>query len=240
MDDIYFDDEQIENYITFTEKYYFPLTPAQKFKVCFIFLFYDDDTLVFNEHFHYEARGAGKTGFISTLANYFISDLHGVDFYNVSVVANSEKQAKMSFTEVYNTIDMNDKLKEHFDHKKAQNEGKETRSVFQFHTSNAGTKDGLRDGCVIFEEVHRYEDSEVVDVFTSGLGKVIYDRVFYIGTDGFVRDGYIDRLKERSRNLLNGFVSVREDGLFPFMCAIDDEEEMHDTKMWQKANPQFH
>lgn len=240
MDGIYFDDEQIENYITFTEKYYFPLTPAQKFKVCFIFLFYEDGSLVFDEHFHYEARGAGKTGFISTLANYFISDLHGVDFYNVSVVANSEKQAKMSFTEVYNTIDLNDTLQEHFDHKKAQIESYDTKAIFQFHTSNAKTKDGLRDGCVIFEEVHAYEDSEVVDVFTSGLGKVMYPRIFYIGTDGYVRDGYIDKLKERADNLLTGQVDVRDDGLFPFMCSIDDEDEMHDFNMWQKANPQFH
>src|SRR5699024_137042 len=137
MDDIYFDEEQIENYITFTEKYYFQLTPAQKFMMCFIFLFYDDGTLVFDEHFHYEARGAGKTGFISTLANYFISDLHGVNFYNVSVVANSEKQAKMSFTEVYNTIDMNETLEEHFDNKKAIIENYETKATFQYHTSNA-------------------------------------------------------------------------------------------------------
>ena len=237
---LYFDEEQIENYITFTEKYYFPLTPSQKFKVCFIFLLYEDGSLVFDEHFHYEGRGGGKTGFISTLANYFISELHGIHFYNVSVVANSEKQAKMSFTEVFNTIDMNDTLADHFDHKKAQIEGKDTKALFQFHTSNARTKDGLRDGCVIFEEVHEYEDSDVVDVFTSGLGKTLFPRVFYIGTDGYVRDGYIDKLKERASNLLDGHVNVRDDGLFPFMCSIDKESEMHDPNMWQKANTQFH
>src|SRR5690606_31260531 len=150
------------------------------------------------------------------------------------------KQAKMSFTEVFNTIDLDDNLKQHFDHKKAIIESYDTKATFQFHTSNAKTKDGLRDGCVIFEEVHAYEDSEVVDVFTSGLGKVIYPRIFYIGTDGYVRDGYIDKLKERANNLLSGQVSVRDDGLFPFMCSIDDEQEMHNPKMWQKANPMFH
>lgn len=240
MDGIYFDKEQIENYITFTEKYYFPLTLTQKFKACFIFLFYEDGTLVFDEHFHYEARGAGKTGFISANSNYFISELHGINFYNVSVVANSEKQAKMSFAEVFNTIDMDDNLKEHFKHKRAVIESNHTKAEFQYHTSNAKTKDGLRDGCVIFEEVHAYEDSEVVDVFTSGLGKTPHPRIFYIGTDGYVRDGFIDRLKERAENLLSGQVDVREDGLFPFMCCVDKEEEMHDPNMWQKANPQFH
>ncbi|MCA1029370.1 terminase large subunit [Cytobacillus kochii] len=239
-DDMYFDVEQIENYIAFTEKYYFPLTLTQKFKTCFIFLYYKDGSLVFDEHLDYEGRGGGKTGRISTLANYFISELHGIDNYNVSVVANSEKQAKMSFTEVYNTIDKIDVLKDFFDHKKALIESYDTKSLFQYHTSNAGTKDGLRDGCVIFEEIHRYEDSSVINVFTSGLGKVKHPRVFYVGSDGYVREGFLDKLLERADSILDGSVSIRDDGLFPFMCCLDSEEEMHNPEVWQKANSQFH
>ena len=49
-------------------------------------------------------RGGGKNGFISTLANYFVSSLHGIDYYDVSIVANSEKQAKRSFQECYRVI----------------------------------------------------------------------------------------------------------------------------------------
>lgn len=239
-EDMYFDSQQIENYIAFTEKYYFPLTLTQKFKTCFIFLYYKDGSLVFDEHLDYEGRGGGKTGRISTLANYFISELHGIDNYNVSVVANSEKQAKMSFTEVFNKIDKDDRLKGHFYHKKALIESRITKSVFQYHTSNANTKDGLRDGCVIFEEIHQYENSSTVDVFTSGLGKVLNPRIFYVGSDGYVREGFLDRLLERADNILNGEVSIREDGLFPFLCCLDVEEEMHKPDMWQKANSQFH
>lgn len=238
--DMYFDEEQIENYIAFTEKYYFPLTLTQKFKTCFIFLYYNDGSLVFGEHLDYEGRGGGKTGRISTLANYFISELHGIDNYNVSVVANSEKQAKMSFTEVYNTIDKDDTLKDYFNHKKALIESRSTKSVFQYHTSNANTKDGLRDGCVIFEEVHQYENSSTVNVFTSGLGKVSNPRIFYVGSDGYVREGFSDKLIERADNILDGHVSIRDDGLFAFMCNLDDEAEMHNPEMWQKANSQFH
>ena len=238
--DMYFDAEQIESYIAFTEKYYFPLTLAQKFKTCFIFLYYTDGSLVFNEHLDYEGRGGGKTGRISSLANYFIGPLHNIPYYNVSVVANSEKQAKMSFTEVYNTIDQDDALRQYFDHKKALIESYDTKSVFQYHTSNANTKDGLRDGAVIFEEIHQYEDAATVNVFTSGLGKVKNPRIFYVGSDGYVRDGFMDKLNERADNILDGHVSIREDGLFPFMCCLDDESEMHNPDMWQKANSQFH
>ncbi|MGE7753271.1 terminase large subunit domain-containing protein [Lysinibacillus fusiformis] len=241
MDDVYFDCKHIEQFIQFAEKWYFKLEPFQTFITCFIFLRYKDtDDLVFDEFLIYMARGAGKNGFISALVNYLISELHGIEFYNVSIVANSEKQAKTSFTEVYNAIDMNDDLKSYFKHQKAVIESVDTKAIFQFHTSNASTKDGLRDGCVIYDEVHEYENNDVVDVFSGGLGKVRDSREFFIGTDGFVRDGFIDRLKERAMRILNREVSVKEDSLFPFMCCIDDEEEMHNTDMWQKANPQFH
>ena len=240
-EDIYFDSEQIENFIRFSDKWYFKLEPFQKFLTCFIFLRYkEDDSLVFDEFFYYMARGAGKNGLVSALSNYFISELHGIDFYGVSIVANSEKQAKTSFTEVYNAIDMNDELKGYFKHQKVLIESVDTKATFQFHTSNAGTKDGGRDGVIIYDEVHQYEGNEIVDVFSGGLGKVRDSREFFIGTDGFVRDGFIDRLKERALRILKREVPLEEDSLFPFMCCIDDEEEMHDTEMWQKANPMFH
>lgn len=38
-DDLYFDEELIENFIKFAEKWYFPLQPFQKFIVSFVFLF---------------------------------------------------------------------------------------------------------------------------------------------------------------------------------------------------------
>lgn len=241
MDDVYFDSKHIEQFIQFAKKWYFELEPFQTLITCFIFLRYKDtDDLVFDEFLIYMARGAGKNGFISALVNYLISELHGIDFYNVSIVANSEDQAKTSFTEVYNTIDLNDDLKGYFKHQKAMVESVDTKSIFKYRTSNASTKDGLRDGCVIYDEVHEYENNDVVDVFSGGLGKVRDSREFFIGTDGFVRDGFIDRLKERAMNILNREVSVKEDSLFPFMCCIDDEEEMNNPEMWQKANPQFH
>ena len=240
-DDIYFDDKQINNFDKFAAKWYFELRNFQKFLSAFIFLKYkEDDSLVFDEFFLYMARGAGKNGFLSALSNYFISELHGIPFYSVSIVANSEKQAQTSFKEVYNVIDMNEPLQAHFIHQKAKIESVATKAELNFHTSNAATKDGGREGVIIYDEVHQYENGEIVDVFSGGLGKVQHPREFFIGTDGFVRDGFIDKLKERSRNILNRDVPLEDDSLFPFMCCIDNEDEMHDSSIWQKANPMFH
>jgi len=241
-DDLYFDEVTHERYIAFTEKNYFKLMPFQKFITAFVFLYYKEGNYPFFEQFFlYMARGAGKNGLISSLANFFISDLHGINKYNISIVANSELQAKTSFEEIYNVIDADGKggvLQSLFYHTKSEIISRTNQSKIQFHTSNAKTKDSLRDGCVIYDEVHEYEDSAIVDVFSSGLGKVKHSREFFITTDGFVRGGYLDDLKERAINVLNG--QAPEDHMFVFMATLDDESEIDEYSDWQKANPMFH
>jgi phage terminase large subunit-like protein len=237
-DDIYFDEEQIENYIKFSEKWYFELDQWEKFIAPFIFLYFkEDDELFFEEFFITMGRGGGKNGFISTLTNYFISPLHGIKNYDVSVVANSEDQAQMSFKEVYNAIDENTSLKKQFSLTKLQITGNKTKSVFRFRTSNASTKDGGREGCVIYDEIHEMEDREVVDVFSGGLGKVPNPREFFIGTNGFIREGFYDKLMTRCKDVISG--SNLEDRIFPFICKLDDKEEVKNEDMWEKANPAF-
>jgi len=237
-DDIYFNDKMINDFVSFTEKWYFPLNPFQKFIAAFVFLFYEEDDTVFFEQFLLlMARGAGKNGLISALSHFFISPLHGIDRYNVSIVANSELQAKTSFREIYDVIEGKPTLDKQFYRTKQEILGNATKSIIQYHTSNAGSKDGLRDGCVIYDEVHRYEGQDVVNVFSSGLGKVKNAREFFIGTDGFVREGFLDKMKERAMNILEG--KDLDDPMFPFICKIDDALEVEDFDMWEKANPMF-
>lgn len=241
-DDIYFDEITHKRYIAFTEKNYFTLMPFQKFITAFVFLYYKEGNYPFFEQFFlYKARGAGKNGLISSLTNFFISDLHGIENYNVSIVANSEEQAKTSFNEIYSTIKNSDNhkvLESLFYATKSEVSSRTNNSKLKFHTSNPKTKDSLRDGCVVYDEVHEYEDSAIIDVFSSGLGKVKHSREFFITTDGFVRGGYLDDLKERATRVLNG--ESLEDPLFVFMATLDSESEMEDSSNWQKANPMFH
>lgn len=245
-EDLYFDDEQIEKCIAFTEKFYFKLQPFQKFLIAFIFLFDEEDELYFEQFFWLVARGAGKNGLISALSNYLISELHGVDNYDGTVVANTEKQAKTSFEEMHRQITkhnlysgkINDVEGEgFFDLTKLRITSEVTQSKFEFATSNAGSKDGGREGFIIYDEIHRYENNDIVDVFSSGLGKVKHPREFFIGTDGFVREGFLDKLKDRSKAILNG--DSPDDRLFPFICKLDHKEEKDDPTTWSKANPMF-
>lgn len=251
-EEFYFDETNLNGCIKFIEKWFFKLQPFQKFLIAFIFLKYKEtDKIVFNVFFWTMARGAGKNGIISALAMYFISPLNSIKRYNIGVVATSEDQAKTSFEEVYDVIDDNrEKLsperkknqkvkpKRHYEYTKTKITGVKNKSWFKFYTSNAKTKDGARLGAIIFDEIHEFVDNSIVEVFTSGLGKRKHSREFYIGTNGFVRDGVYDDMVDRARKILRG--EIDDFTMFPWICTIDELSEVHDEKKWEKANPMFH
>jgi phage terminase large subunit-like protein len=235
-DDLYFDDEMIENCIKFGEKWYFPLSIFQKFLIAFVFLFYKkNDRVFFRKHLWMLGRGGGKNGLISVVTHFLISPLHGIKEYNVSIVANSEEQAKTSFDETYNVIGRSGTLKAMFHRTKEKITSKVMNAILKFRTSNGETKDGLRDGAVVFDEIHQFESNKDVRVHISGLGKKPNPREFYIGTDGYVRDGFLDNLKALAMKVLKG--EARPNAIFPFICKLNDESEVNDFDNWEMANP---
>ncbi|MFS0822165.1 terminase TerL endonuclease subunit [Bacillus sp. 1P02SD] len=235
-DDLYFDDEMIENCIRFGEKWYFPLQPFQKFLIAFVFLFFKkNDRVFYRKYLWMLGRGGGKNGLISVITHFLISELHGIPDYNISVVANSEEQAKTSPDEVHKTIKRHQTLLKAFKTTLTQTISKITGSILKFRTSNGETKDGLRDGAVVFDECHQYESNKDVRVHISGLGKKPNPREFYIGTDGYVRDGFLDKMKEKALKVLKG--EARVNSLFPFICKLDDEKQIDAPDNWELANP---
>lgn len=235
-DDLYFDNEMIENCIRFIEKWYFPLGIFQKFLITFIFLFSKKNNRVFyRKHLWMLGRGGGKNGLISGVTHFLISELHGIEDYNISIIANSEDQAKTSPDEVKKTVRRNEILGGAFKATETQTVSKVTGSILKYRTSNGETKDGLRDGAVVFDEIHQYESNKDVRVHISGLGKKRNPREFYIGTDGYVRDGFLDKMKEKAMKVLKG--EARPNALFPFICKLDEEKEVDDSGFWEKSNP---
>ncbi|EGS88543.1 conserved domain protein [Staphylococcus aureus subsp. aureus 21269] len=71
-DDIYFDDEAIENLCNFAREFYFELDDFQKFISAFLFLYYKEDNENFYDQFFIMGgRGVGKNGLVSVWAHYF-------------------------------------------------------------------------------------------------------------------------------------------------------------------------
>lgn len=236
------DAEAIEKSVEKPKEYFpFELYAWQRFCNAFIYgVRYENGRLMFNRFLIEIGRGAGKNGYISYNSFYMQTGHHGIHNYDIDIVATSEKQAKTSFEDVYNVLDDPrhvDKMKKIFYKSKMLIQHRKTKSKLEYNTSNARTKDGKRSGAIIFDEIHEYEDYGNVKVFTSGLGKKKDPRTFYITTDGYIRGGVLDDLKTEAQMVLNK--ELPESTMFPFICKLDDDSEVDDEKMWEKANPSY-
>lgn len=237
---VYIDSDRIYESVRVVEDYFpFKLLDFQKFLFSFIDgVFYKDTgDLVFEDHFWYMGRGAGKNGLISCVSFYLLSDAHGIRNYDVDIVATAEDQAKTSFDEVYDVLEENPKLQRLFDYTKEKITYKKTNSTLRFRTSGPKTKHGGRQGAIIFDEVHQYENYKVMAVLLGGLGKVEKPRRFYITTDGEIREAVLDDFKEKSFRILKG--EDPHNGFFPFICRMDNEDEVDKPELWEKANPRI-
>ena len=176
------------------ERYFFKLVDWELFVLALIHCFYKStDSVVFDEILIMVGTGNGKNGLISALAWYFTTHYHGIKGYNVEIVANSEDQAKRSFNDVYEVLeDTWDKSKKFFYKTKEVITNLRTKSSIRYNTSNARTRLGKRAGCLVFDEILEYEDWEVYNAFNASFGKIKHGRQFFITTNGYVRQGFLD------------------------------------------------
>lgn len=232
------DNDKAEAMTDFIEEYFFPLMPFQKLMNAMIVGVYEDNGVpVFDEFFQFGGRGLGKNGYASAIAAYLLSNRHGIKEYDIDIIANSEDQAKTSFEDVYNVVSGDAKLKNAFRYNKTIITFKGTNSSLQYRTSSAKSADGGRPGALIFDEIHAYESEAALQTHKSGLGKKDNPRIFYLTTDGYVREGYLDKQKEKAKEIL--FDGADHYGFFPMMFRLDNKKEAKDPDKWVKANPRL-
>ncbi len=237
-----YSEEQIDKYFSYEK--YFPNALFEWERFVFVLhycVFKQNGLPRWPELFIYTGRGTGKNYYLAFEDWCAISPTHGITEYDIDICATSEEQAMITFDDIYNILENTTNneykkiFKRNFHWNKTSITNKKTNSTIKFRTNNAKSKDGLRSGAVNFDEYHAYTNYENIKVFTTALGKKDNPRRTITTTDGDVRDGPLDKLKERSLNILYGRTS--DNGLLPFMCKLDDEKEINDIKMWEKANP---
>lgn len=234
--DVFFDEKMYHKCLTFCEKYYYPLFPYQRFVYAFVFMYEKETNFpIFDTFFIFMGRGNGKDGFLMPLISFLLTPVYGIKNYDVDIVANSEDQAKDTFNVVWNMLDDHPKLDTKFKRTKEEIQNKKTRSTLAFNTSSAKTKDGKRDGAIVFNELHAYEDYEQIKVYESGLGKIEDPRKFIISTNGNVRGGPLDDYLDLSDELLETGENVTN--MFPFLCCLDNPNDWEKEELWELANP---
>lgn len=238
-EDVYIDLERVEKYMSYQKYFPFRLFEWEEFLFCL-------HNCVFNRYglprwsdlFVLMGRGGGKNGYLSFEDFCLVTETNGIYQYHIDICANTGDQAKTTFVEIINILE-NPKFRKKFEKNFKWNNNViinlKTKSEIRWRTDNPKSKDGLRSGKVDFDEPHAYENWENINVFTTGLGKKAHPRRTYISTNGDVREGPLDQLIEKSEKILAG--EIEDVGFLPFICKLDDVNEVHDPKNWEKANP---
>ncbi len=252
-DDVFFDEDTYHKCIRYCEKWYYKLFPYQKFIYAFVFMYEDKnrDVVIFPDIFILMGRGNGKDGMIMPLANFLQTHYYGVKNYHIDIVATSEEQALNSFNVVYNMLEDNKEImRKYFYWNKTEVINKITHSILRYNTANAKTKDGKQTGMIVFNELHAYEDYKQLNVYSSGLGKIVHSRTVTITTNGIVREGPLDEKISLSNPVLNGEINAL--GLLPIIYKINNKKLVDipmekyiktgnkqdiDVTFWVQANP---
>lgn len=236
-EDVYIDEKQLERYMNLQKHFPYKLLPWEEF--CFALhncTYRRDGLLRFPELFILVGRGAGKNGYLAFEDFALLTPVNGIKQYDIDIFATSEDQAKTTFEDVYNILEDNRQyFKNYFRWNLVCITNLKTKSRFRFHTRAPNTKDGGRPGKIDFDEYHAYENYKLIEVAEGGLGKKEHPRETIISTQGDIRDGPLDSKLETALDILKG--DIHDNGTLPFICWLDNPEEVDDERMWGKANP---
>lgn len=240
-EDIYVDTEQLNNYLKLEKYFPFKLFPWEKFLLAIWDCTYWKESGLprWPTVFCLIARGGGKDGFLSFNAFCSISPYCESLRYDVDICANLEEQAMRPVEDLVAVLERptgktRKVLDKHFYHTKLMVRGKKNGGAVRGRTNNPKSRDGMRTGKAIFNEIHQYQDYNNITVFRTGQGKVPHPRVGYFSSNGNVFDGPLDDLLARSRRIFDG---EDDKGFFPFICCLKDKKQVHDEENWYMANP---
>ena len=238
-EELIFEADRFEKYMRLQKYQDFSLFPWERFLTALWLCTYSAPGVPrWRTLFVMVGRGAGKDGFISFASLCLISPYNPVRRYNVDICANNKDQAVQPVTDVVAMLE-NPKhetlLNKHYYHTKEIVQGRKNFGVLKGHTNNPKGRDGLRSGCVIFNEVHSYAGYDNIKVFTTGLGKLAEARVGILSSNGDVSDGPLDDYLAQSMRIL--FEGEPDNGFLPFICRVETPEQIRDKECWHMANP---
>ena len=239
-EDLLIDQTQLDRYFSYEKYFPFKLFLWERF--CFALhncVYKQDGELRFPNLEVFMGRGGGKNGYLAFEDFCLLTDTNNIRKYDIYTFATSEDQAKQSWSDVYDVLEQNRvKMSKHFRWTKEVITCTDTESSYYFCTASPKTKDGARPGKVNFDEIHAYENYRLIDVAKTGLGKKKYPRQTIISTDGLVRGGPLDDRKSLWMDILEN--RIHDNGILPFVCRLDNEDEVDDESCWYKANPSLY
>jgi phage terminase large subunit-like protein len=186
------------------------------------------------------SRGSGKTTLGSAIGTtmQIIDGEHGAD---VQLLAYNREQAGFLFEASRAMSLSEDSLLfylRNYDILTSTKQGmlfRPTNSLMRIKTSDYESLDGTNAHCNIFDEVHTYDDDFIKVVNDGSRKKRKNWQTWYLTTNGTKRDGIFDKYFDFWIDVLEE--KIKNDHIIPWIYCLDSIDEIHDSKMWQKAIP---
>lgn len=241
----YFDRQAAERVIKFCERLkhvkgalageYLTLEPWQAFVLWNLYGFKMSATgkRRFREAYVSVAKKNGKTTLAAPLSLYAgIADKEGGA--EVYYVAKVRDQAKICFESAKRMV-------EHSDLRKICVVTRDAiayeplGATFQALSSEANNTEGKSSHFVVLDEYHTHPTDEVYDLMQNSIVSRSQPMLFIITTAGRNLSYPCYAYEQTMRQMLNGVIEA--DRNFAIIYTLDDPSEVHDERMWIKANP---
>lgn len=240
-----FSEETGHRPINFIEKFCRPskgqfktliLQPWQHFIIGSLFGWIDKATKLrrFKEALIFVGRKNGKTTLISGVSNYGVSK-DGEPGADIILLANSMKQARLIFDESKAMIKKSPQLRKHFRPLRDAIHFDATNSKIEPQAADSEKLDGLNTHLGIFDEIHEFKSYKLISVVKNSRGARKQPLLIYITTAGYQLDGPLVDMIEAGKDTLDEV--IEDDRTFYFLASLDDDDDMDDSSVWIKANP---
>ena len=239
---VYTDGAQLEKYLSLERYLPFALLPWERFLTALhLCTYWENGDPRWPDLLLMCGRGAGKDGFLTYLSFCLASPYCEVKRgYDVDICANNQDQAMRPLLDLNEILEQpahSTKLSRFFSHNKEKAVGRKTKATVRGRPYNPKGLDGLRSGAVYLNEIHQYQNYDMINVFKTALGKKPHPRLGYFTTNGDVWEGPLDDLLETSLEILSG--ERADEGFLPFICRLDGMEDAQDPENFPKANPSY-
>ena len=124
---------------------------------------------------------------------------------NVYFLANSQKQSSILFNEAKRMIDASPWLKQRFQTTRSEIRFPLTNGTIVAMSAEKKDKDGENLSFGVFDEIHEYEDYDLINVMKRSRGTRKQPLIVYITTAGTVLDGPLVDMVDSGKDCLKNY-----------------------------------
>ena len=188
----------------------------------------------FKEGLIFVGRKNGKTTMVSGLSIY-AAGIDGEKGARVYQLANSMKQARLTYDECKAMIAVSPHLKKYYTPMRDAIHFDLSFSKIEPQASDSERLDGLNTHLGIFDELAEYRNYKLINVIKNSRGARKQPLILYITTAGYVLDGPLMDYYDKGADILEGVIT--DERSFYYMAELDKDDDVENPDNYIKATP---